>query len=55
MELFIGYVKTFPSKIVGGGLEWYVYVCNGGLVACVRVRTMGGSNFCHFGAHVLTE
>ena len=29
----------------------------GGLVACVRVRTMGerGSNFCHFGAYVLIE
>ena len=29
----------------------------GGLVACVRVRTMGegGSNFCNFGAYVLIE
>ena len=29
----------------------------GGLVACVRVRTMGerGSKNCHFGAYVLIE
>ena len=29
----------------------------GGLVACVRMRTMGEgrSNFCHFGAYVLIE
>ena len=29
----------------------------GGLVACVRVGTMGevGSNFCHFCAYVLLE
>ena len=57
MELFIGYLKTFPSEIGGGVLEWYEYVRIVGLVACVRVRTMGvgGSNCCHFGAYVLTE
>ena len=33
--------KNIPLKIVGGGLKWYEYIRNRGLVACVRVRTMG--------------
>ena len=33
--------RNIPLEIVGGGLKWYEYVRNGGLVACVRVRTMG--------------
>ena len=40
MELFIGYLKT-PIRNSEGGLKWYEYVHNGGLVACVRMRTMG--------------
>ena len=51
--------KNIPLEIVRGGLKWYEYVRNGGggLIACVRVRTMGEerSNFCHFGAYVLIE
>ena len=43
MELFIGDLKTFPLEIVGG-LEWYEYVRNGGLVACVN----GGRGFKFF-------
>ena len=39
MELFIGYLKHPIGK--SGGLKWYEYVRNGGLLACVRVRTMG--------------
>ena len=41
-----GILKTLPLEIVGG-LEWYEYVCNGGgLVACVRVDTVGeGGHF----------
>ena len=36
--------KNIPIEIVigGGGLKWYEYVRNRGLVACVCVRTMGG-------------
>ena len=33
--------KNMPLEIVGGGLKWYEYVRSRGLVACVRVRTMG--------------
>ena len=58
MELFIGYLKNSIRNSGGGGLKWHEYVRNRGrLVACVRVRTMGegGSNFCHFGAYVLSE
>ena len=33
--------KNIPLEIVGGGLKWYEYVRNGGLLACVHVRTMG--------------
>ena len=48
--------KSFPIR------NWWVldgkeYVRNGGVVASVRVRTMGegGSNICYFGAYVLIE
>ena len=46
MELFIGYLKTFPLEIEGGS-ERYEYVRNGrwGVVAFVRVRIMGGQIF----------
>ena len=42
--------KNIPIRNSVGGLEWYEYVCNGGFVECVRVRTMGerGSNFFPF-------
>ena len=33
--------KNIPLEIVGGGLKWYEYARNRGLVACVRVRAMG--------------
>ena len=33
--------KNIPLEVVGGGLKWYEYVRNGGLVARVCVRTMG--------------
>ena len=46
MELFIGYLKTFPLETEGGS-ERYEYVRNGrwGVVAFVRVRIMGGQIF----------
>ena len=37
MELFIGYLKSPIKNSGGGGLKWYEYVRNGGLVACVLV------------------
>ena len=41
--------KNIPLEIVEGGLKWYEYVRNGGLVACVRARTMGeGVQFLSF-------
>ena len=40
LELLIIYLKTFPLKI-GGGVRWVRVLCNGGVVASIRVRTMG--------------
>ena len=50
--------KNIPLEIVGGGVKMVsTYAMGGGLLACVRVRTMGRgrSNFCYFGAYVLIE
>ena len=59
MELLIGYLKTFPLEMGGGGVRWVGVRLQWGeveVVASEHVSTMGGgSNFCHFGAYVLIE
>ena len=48
-------LNIFPLEMAG--VRWVrVKYPVGGVVANARVDTMGrGSNFCHFGAYVLTE
>ena len=46
MEIFIGYLKTFPLEKGGDQKGKSAYVC---------VRRGRGSNYCHFDAYVLID
>ena len=58
MKLLIGYVKRFLLEMGRGGVGKSTYAIVGGVVASVRLRTMGegrGSDPCHFNANVIIE
>ena len=57
MELLIGYSKTFPLEIGGGGQMDKTTYTIGGLSKhkCVSKGGSVGLNFRHFGTYVLTE